>query len=341
MTENGDRVMSMPATDRKSTMRAIVRDRYGSPDVLRLEEIGRPVAGDDEVLVRVHAAAVNSADGKLMRGEPSLIRLMGYGLIRPRHRILGRDFAGRVEAVGRNVKRFRPGDEVFGETAGTFAEYISVREGVLGPKPENLTFEQAAAVPLAGSTALQGLRDRGGVRPGRTVLVNGASGGVGTFAVQIAKALGAEVTGVCSARNADRVRALGADHVVDYAAEDFTRSGRRYDVVLDVVGSRPLRSLRRALSPAGTLVLCSGEGGRRIGPMGRIVGALALSPFVGQSLRPLAAKTTAESLADLKELVESGKVVPAVDRTYPLSEVPEAMRYLEEEHARAKVVITV
>ncbi|GII14783.1 NADPH:quinone reductase [Planomonospora parontospora subsp. antibiotica] len=333
--------MPTPAADRRTTMRAIVRDRYGSPDVLRLEEIGRPEAGDDEVLVRVRAAAVNSADGKLMRGEPSLVRAMGYGLFRPKHRILGRDFAGRVEAVGRNVKRFRPGDEVFGETAGTFAEYVSVREGALGPKPENLTFEQAAAVPLAGSTALQGLRDRGGVRPGQRVLVNGASGGVGTFAVQIAKALGAEVTGVCSARNADRVRALGADRVVDYAAEDFTRSGRRYDLVLDVVGSRSLRDLRSVLDPGGTLVLCSGEGGRRIGPMGRVVGALALSPFVGHGLRPLAAKTTAESLAALKELAESGKVVPAVDRTYPLSEVPEAMRYLEEEHARAKVVITV
>ncbi|GAT69685.1 NADPH:quinone reductase [Planomonospora sphaerica] len=323
-------------------MRAVVRDRYGSPDVLRLEEIGRPVAGDDEVLVRVRAAAVNSADCKLMRGEPSLVRLMGYGVFKPKQRILGRDFAGRVEAVGRNVGNFRPGDEVFGETAGgAFAEYVSVREGALGPKPENLTFEQAAAVPLAGSTALQGLRDRGGVRPGQRVLVNGASGGVGTFAVQIAKALGAEVTGVCSARNAELVRSLGADRVVDYATEDFTRSGRRYDLVLDVAGSRSLRALRSVLDPGGTLVLCSGEGGRRIGPMGHIVGALALSLFVGQSLRPLAAKTTAESLAALRELVESGKVVPAVDRTYPLSEAPEAMRYLEEEHARAKIVITV
>ncbi|MBG0815078.1 NAD(P)-dependent alcohol dehydrogenase [Planomonospora sp. ID82291] len=323
-------------------MRAIVRDRYGSPDVLRPEETGRPVAGDGEVLVRVHAAAVNSADGKLLRGEPSLIRLMGYGVLRPRQRILGRDFAGRVEAVGRNVRDLRPGDEVFGEAdGGAFAEYVSVREGALGPKPENLTFEQAAAVPLAGSTALQGLRDRAEVRPGQRVLVNGASGGVGTFAVQIAKALGAEVTGVCSARNAALVRSLGADHVVDYAAEDFVRGGRRYDVVLDVAGNRSLRDLRRVLTASGTLVLCSGDGGRRIGPMGRIVGALALSPFTGRRLRPLAAKTTAESLAALKELVEAGKVVPAVDRTYPLSGVPEAMRYLEEEHARAKVVITV
>ncbi|MFE9635439.1 NAD(P)-dependent alcohol dehydrogenase [Streptomyces sp. NPDC006463] len=324
-------------------MKAIVQDRYGSPDVLELREVDKPVAAGHEVLVRVHAAAVNARDWHLMRGDPYLARLV-LGLRAPKERIRGSDFAGRVEAVGKDVTRLRPGDEVFGEADGAFAEYVCASQDVVEPKPANLTFEQAAAVPLAGNTALMGLRDLARVRPGHKVLVNGASGGVGTFAVQIAKAFGAEVTGVCSTKNVDLVRSLGADHVVDYTHEDFTRNGSRYDVVFDLVGNRSLAECRRALTPSGTLVLSGGgvsEGGSLVGPMGLIIKGQALSRFVGQRLLVLTATQSSRNLAALRELVERGDLAPVVDRTYPLREAAEAIRYLEVEHARAKVVVTV
>jgi len=324
-------------------MKAIIQDRYGSPDVLQLREVDKPVAADNEVLVRIHAAGVNARDWHVMRGDPYLARLtLGFG--RPEVKIRGTDFAGRVEAVGRDVKRFRPGDEVYGEIDGAFAEYVCVPDDVVEPKPANLTFEQAAAVPLAGNTALMGLRDVGRVQPGQQVLINGASGGVGTFAVQIAKSFGADVTGVCSTGNVDLVRSIGGDHVIDYTREDFTHNGRRYDVVLDLVGNRSLTEFRRALTPAGTLILSGGgvsEGGSLIGPVGLIIRGQMLSRFVRHRLLVLTAKPSKVNLATLRELVESGKVTPVIDRTYPLSKAPEAIRYLEVEHARAKVVIIV
>jgi NADPH:quinone reductase-like Zn-dependent oxidoreductase len=323
-------------------MKAIVYHEYGSPDVLELREIDKPVVEDDEVLVRVRAASANPADWHFMRGQPYIMRPQS-GLRRPRNSVLGRDISGQVEAVGKDVTRFRPGDEVFGdvETAG-FAEYRCVTEGFLGPKPANLTFEQAAAVPLAALTALQGLRDAGQVQPEQKVLIIGASGGVGTFAVQIAKWLGADVTGVCSTRNVEMVRSLGADHVIDYTQEDFTQSGQKYDLIFQLAGTRSPSDCRRALTPKGTLVLSSGESdGRWIGPVDRIIKAVALSPFVSQKLGSFLAKPNEEDLQFLKELIEAGKVKPVIDRRYPLSEAPEAIRYLEEGHARGKVVITV
>lgn len=326
-------------------MKAIAQDTYGSADVLELGDIDMPVLGDHDVLVRVHAAAVNPGDWHFMRGQAYIVRLvgfgMGFGLRRPRNRVRGMDVAGRVEAVGKNVTRFRPGDEVFGLGDGAFAEYTCAPESSLSPKPANLTFEQAAAVPEAASIALQGLRDKGRIQPGQRVLINDASGGVGTFAVQLARAFGAHVTGVCSARNADLVRSIGADQVVDYTHEDFTQGAQRYDLILDLVGNRSLSDCRRVLTPEGTLVLSSGDGGRWLGPMGLIVKALALSPFVRQKLRPLAAMPNTENLTVLTDLIESGKVTPIIDRTYPLVETPDAIRYLEEGHARGKVVITV
>ncbi|MER6127427.1 NAD(P)-dependent alcohol dehydrogenase [Streptomyces sp. NPDC001795] len=324
-------------------MKAVVQDRYGSPDVLEVRDVEQPVAGEGEVLVQVRAASVNAYDWHFMRGDPYLLARPAIGFRAPRAKIRGRDFAGVVETVGKGVTGLRPGDEVFGEVDGTFAEYVSVPESQIERKPASLTFEQAAAVPLAGNTALMGLRDKGRVQPGQRVVINGASGGVGSFAVQIAKALGAEVTAVCSARNAEFVRTLGADHVVDYAREDFTRSGQRHDVVLDFVANRPLHDLRRALTPAGTLVLGGGGApGRLLGPAGLMLGAVALSPFVRQRLLPLIGPAPSkENLVALRDLTESGKVSPVIERTYPLSEAPEAIRYLEGEHARSKIVITV
>jgi NADPH:quinone reductase-like Zn-dependent oxidoreductase len=324
-------------------MKAIAQDRYGPPDVLELRDVAKPAPGDNEVLVRVDAAAVNALDWHYMRGDPYLARL-SMGLRRPKVRIRGRDFAGRVEALGPGVERFRVGDEVFGEADGAFAEYVSAPDHAVDPKPANLTFEQAAAVPVAGGTALMGLRDVAHVQPGQRVLINGASGGVGTFAVQLGKSLGAEVIGVCSARNADLVRSIGADHVIDYASEDFTRNGQRYDVVFDLVGNRSLSDCRRALTPEGTLVLSGGgvsEGGSFIGPLALFAKSMVLSRFVHQRLLQLTEKPSRENLAALRELVESGAVTPVIDRTYQLSDVPEAIRYLEVEHARAKVVITI
>ncbi|MDO0909697.1 NAD(P)-dependent alcohol dehydrogenase [Streptomyces sp. DT2A-34] len=324
-------------------MKAVVQDRYGSADTLEFRDFDTPVPAADEVLVRVHAASVNAYDWHLMHGDPKIARL-AFGLSRPKARVRGRDFAGRVEAVGSGVVGLEPGDEVFGEADGAFAEFVCAKDGMVGPKPANLTFEQAAAIPLAGNTALIGLRDVGRVQRGQTVLVNGASGGVGTFAVQLAKAYGAEVTAVCSTRNVDLVRSLGADHVIDYTREDFTRGGRRYDVVLDLVGNHSLAEFRRAITPTGTLVLSGGgvyEGGSVVGPMGLFFKRRLAAPFARQRLLELPARQSRANLAALRELAESGKIAPVVERTYPLSEAAEAIRYVEVEHARAKVVVTV
>jgi NADPH:quinone reductase-like Zn-dependent oxidoreductase len=322
-------------------MKAIVQDEYGSTEALEFRDVDQPVPGDKEVLVRVRAASVDPGVWHLMTGQPYMIRL-GYGLRAPKVRVRGRDVAGVVEAVGRNVTRFRPGDEVFGTGEGTFAEYVSARERRLAPKPSNLTFEQAAAVPISGMTALQALRDQGRVRPGQRVLVIGASGGVGTFAVQLAKALGADVTGVSSTAKMELVRTIGADDVIDYTRQDFAESGRRYDAIVDTGGNRSLPHLRRALTPRGTLVLVGGEGGGRwTGGFGRQLRAPLLSAFVGHRLRGLISKEKAEDLVALKDLIEAGKLTPVIDRTYSLDEAPAAIRYWEEGHARGKVVITV
>ena len=314
-------------------MKAIVYERYGSPDVLELRDVEKPSVTDDGVLVRVRAASTNPYDWHFMRGKPYFARLM-FGLFKPKAHGLGADLAGEVEAVGKDVTRFRPGDAVFGEAAGAFAEYTCVPEGTLALKPANLSFEQAAAVPMGGVTALQGLRDRGKIRAGQRVLILGASGGVGTFAVQIAKSFGAEVTGVCSTRNVERVRKIGADHVVDYTREDFTRSGARYDLLLDTIGNRSLRECRRVLQPKAVYVHVGGR-------MARVLALPIVSPFVSQTLVQLIAKRNKDDLEILSRLIEAGKITPVIDRTYPLSEVPTAIRYLEGGHARGKVVITV
>ncbi|MEU3984259.1 NAD(P)-dependent alcohol dehydrogenase [Streptomyces sp. NPDC026672] len=322
-------------------MKAVVQDRYGGPETLRVDEVERPAEADGRVLVRVRAAGVNAYDWHLMRGDPYVARL-ALGPRRPRQRIRGRDFAGEVVAVGAGGSDLRPGDEVFGEVDGTFAQYVSVPEGWVERKPANLSFVQAATLPLAGNTALRALRDTAGVRPGQRVLVNGASGGVGTFAVQIAKVLGAEVTAVCGARNAGMVRSLGADHVVDYTREDFTRSGRRHDVVLDLVGERGIGALRRAVTPDGTLVLAGGgRPGRVLGAAGLTLRGTLVAPFVRQRVRPLMGPAPSrEVLARVRELAESGRLVPVIDRTFALAEAAEAIRHLEVEHARGKVVVT-
>jgi NADPH:quinone reductase-like Zn-dependent oxidoreductase len=324
-------------------MKAIVQDRYGSPDNLKFEEVDKPAPADNEVLVRVHAAAVNALDWHVMRGDPYLARAsIGFG--GPKAKIRGRDFAGVVEAVGPGVGRLRPGDEVFGEADGAFAEYVCARDTMVDAKPANLTFEQAAAVPLAGNTALMGLRDGARLQPGQRILINGASGGVGLYAVQIAKAFGAEVTGVCSTRNVDLVKTSGADHVVDYTRDDFTRGAERYDVVFDLVGNHSLGGLRRVLTPAGALILSGGgvfTGGSFFGPMGLMIRGTAMSRFIRQRLVILRAAQRTENLAALRDLAEAGRLTPIIDRTYPLREAAEAIRYLEGEHARAKVVIAV
>jgi NADPH:quinone reductase-like Zn-dependent oxidoreductase len=323
-------------------MKAIVQDTYGSTDVLELRDIDKPEIADGEVLVRVHAAGVDRGVWHLMTGLAYPIRLAGYGLRAPKTPVPGTDMAGVVEAVGNDVTRFQPGDEVFGIGKGAFAEYARAPEDKLAPKPANLTFEQAAVVAISGLTALQGLRDKGRVEPGQRVLIIGASGGVGTYAVQLAKAFGAEVTAVCSTTKVDMVRSLGADHVVDYTREDFAEGEQRYDLILDIGGNPSLSRLRRALAPKGTLVIVGGElGGRWLGGLDRQLRALVLSRFVGQKLTSLLSKENHRDLLVLKELIEAGKVTPVIDRTYPLSEVPQAIRYLEEGHARGKVVITI
>ncbi len=323
-------------------MKAIVQDKYGSPDVLEVRDIDTPeIVEDDHVLVRVRATSVNPYDWHLMRGAPYFARVQA-GLRRPKTTTRGADFAGQIEAVGKNVKGFQVGDEVFGEAGGAFAEYVTTWEGALAPKPANLTFEQAAAVPMVALTALQGLRDKGQVQPGQKVLINGAAGGVGTFAVQIAKALGAEVTGVCSSRNLDLVRSIGAAHVIDYTQEDFARSGQRYDLMLDIAGNRSLSDCRRVLTPDGTYVMVgSTDDGRWIGPLSLALKAVVLSRFVSQKMVFFVARCNKDDLVLVKELIEAGKVTPVIDRSYALSEVPDAIRYLEEGHAQGKVVITV
>ena len=324
-------------------MKAIVYHIYGSPDVLKLEEVQKPVPQDNEVLVKVLAASVNAGDwAHLLRAKPFLMRFMGYGLLKPKHTILGSDIAGRVEAVGRNVTQFQSGDEVFGNTArygfGGFAEYVSVPEEALVLKPINISFEEAAAVPQAAVTALQGLRDKGHIQKGQMVLINGAGGGVGTFAVQIAKSFGAEVTAVCSARNLDIVRSIGADRVIDYTQEDFTRNGQRYDLILAVNGYHPISAYRRALRPRGTYVTTGGS-------TAQMFQAMLLGPWISrtgrQKMGSSAHKPNQKDLNFMKELLEAGKVVPVIERRYPLGETAEAIGYLEAGHAQGKLVITV
>ena len=316
-------------------MKAIVQNAYGSPDVLELKEIDKPVAKENDVLVSVDAAALNAGDIFSMRGSPWVARFT-VGFPKPKNYILGWDMAGCVQAVGDKVTRFKPGDEVYSSCSHTLAEYACAAEDKFAMKPANLSFEQAAAVPTAAITALQGLRDAGKLQPGQKVLINGASGGVGTFAVQIAKWLGAEVTGVCSTRNVDMVRSIGADHIIDYTQEDFTQSGQRYDLILDNVANHSFSDLRRALTPQGTIIPNSGHGG-----MGYVFKAFLLSPFMRQMGRMYVASPNNKDLVILKELIESGKITPVIDRTYPLSDYAEAFRYLEEGHARGKIVITV
>jgi NADPH:quinone reductase-like Zn-dependent oxidoreductase len=321
-------------------MQAIVNTEYGPPDDLRLRELDRPALDDDAVLVRVRAASLNPYDWHLMRGLPYLVRPT-EGLRRPKRGVPGVDMAGTVEAVGPNVTRVKPGDDVFGwGRSGALAEYDRAAETTCVPKPAGLSFEQAAAIPMAGCTALQGLRDRGRLQSGQRALINGAAGGVGTFAVQIAKAFGAHVTGVCSTRNIELVRSLGADEVVDYTVADFTR-GERHDLILDLVGNRSLLAVRRALTPKGILVLAGAGSHRRLGPVGHMLGALVLSRLVDEQLSMFLATMSTEDLGAIAELIEAGKLTPVVDRTYPLREAPEAIRYLETGHARGKVVVTV
>ena len=323
-------------------MKAIAQDTYGSTDVLELRDIDKPEIANDEVLVLVRAAGVDRGVWHLMTGLAYLIRLAGYGLRRPNNPVRGRELAGRVEAVGKDVTRFRPGDEVMGIGEGSFAEYAPAREDKLAAKPANLTFEQAAAVPISASTALQALRDHGHVQSGQKVLVIGASGGVGTYAVQLAKAFGAEVTGVCSTAKIDVVRSIGADHVIDYTREDFADGRHHYDLILDIGGNSSLSRLRRALTPRGTLVLVGGEGGGRwLGGLDRQLRALLLSRFVGQKLRWFISKEDYQHLIVLNELIEAGKITPVIDRTYPLVDAPQAIRYLEQGQAIGKIVITV
>ncbi len=323
-------------------MKAIVYTKYGSPDVLQLKDVEKPAPRDDEVLVRVHAASVNAYDWHFLTADIFLLRVMGGGLFKPKLTRLGADVAGRVEAVGKNAHQFQPGDEVFGDMAGhgngSFAEYVSAPETAFALKPANLSFEEAAAVPMAAVTALQGLRDEGQIRPGQRVLINGASGGVGTFAVQIAKSFGAEVTAVCSTRNLDQARSLGADHVIDYTREDFTRSGRQYDLILAANGYHSLSAYKRALTPRGVYVMAGGTSAQIFQAM--LLGSL-MSKTGGKKMGGVSAKTTQGDLVFVQGLLETGKVVPVIDRRYALSETAEALRYLGEGHARGKVVITV
>ena len=323
-------------------MKAAVRDRYGSPDVVELREIDTPVAADNEVLVRVRAASVNPADWYGMTGTPYVGRTQ-MGLRQPKSNRMGVDFAGQVEAVGKDVTQFRPGDEVFGGRDGALAEYVAVREDrAVVPKPANVTFEQAAAVGVAGLTALQGLRDKGQIQPGQNVLINGASGGVGTFAVQIAKALGADVTGVCSTRNVDLVRSLGADHVIDYTREDFTRNDRRYDLLFDVAGSRSWSECRRVLNPEATLVMVGAPKGNRLfGPLSHIARMRLAAVRSSRKVMFFIAKFNKADMMVLRELLEAGKVTPVIDRRYELSEIADAFRYMGEGHAQGKIVVSV
>ncbi len=321
-------------------MKAAVYTRYGPPDVVQITDVEKPSPKDNEVLINVRAASVNPYDWHFMRGTPYGVRLVA-GLRKPKVTRLGADVAGQVEAVGTNITQFKPGDQVFGICKGAFAEYACAAASALVMKPDNVTFEQAASVPIASFTALQGLRDKGKVQPGQKVLINGASGGVGTFGVQIAKSFGADITGVCSTRNVDMVRSIGADRVIDYTREDFTKSGQRYDVFFDCIGQHSLSVCRRILNPKGIYVGAGGPSDRwMIGLIARMIQSLVLSGFGSQKFGGLIAKVNKEDLTLLRELIQAGKVTPVIDRRYSLSEVPEAIRYLEAGHARGKVVIT-
>jgi NADPH:quinone reductase-like Zn-dependent oxidoreductase len=322
----------------KELMKAIVYHNYGSPDVLRCEELEKPTAADNEVLIRVRAASVNPLDWRLMSGRPYIARLF-FGLRKPKLTRPGRDVAGEVEAVGRNVTQFKPGDEVFGTCLGALAEYACTSESAVVMKPDNVTFEQAASVPVAAYTALQGLRDKGQIQAGQKVLINGAAGGVGTFAVQLARSFGADVTGVCSTRNVEMVRSIGADRVIDYTQEDFTKNEQRYDLMLDCVGNHSLSACRRVLNPNGICVIAGGPKNFWI-ILTRALKALVLSRFVSQNFVMFIAKRSQEDLTIMHDLMAAGKVTPVIDKCYRLSEVSEALRYLEEGHARGKVVIT-
>ena len=340
-TNDCARYASTPA----NPMKAIVYCDYGVSN-LKFQDIEKPTPADDQLLVRVRAVSVNPLDWHFIEGTPYIGRfLFGFGARKPKDTQLGVDFAGTVEAVGKNVTKYKPGDEVFGGRTGAFAQYVCVRESRgVALKPANITFEQAASVPIAGITALQALRDKGHVQAGQKVLINGASGGVGTFAVQLAKSYGANVTGVCSTRNLDMVRSIGADHVIDYTKEDFSKTGQRYDLILDNVGTQPLSHFRRALEPKGQCVMIGGGGpndGRLIGPMARPIKAMLVSPFVSQKFGMLLAQLNHDDLAFLADLMQSGKVTPVIDRTYKLGDLPDAIRYLEQGHARGKVVVAV
>ncbi len=339
-TNDCDRKTATPS----NPMKAIVYCDYGLAN-LKLQDIEKPTPNDDQVLVRVRAASVNPYDWHFIEGTPYIMRLMGVGLRKPKDTQLGVDFAGTVEAVGKNVTQFKPGDDVFGGRGGAFAEYVCARANrAVALKPANLTFEQAASVNIAGITALQALRDKGNVQAGQKVLINGASGGVGTFAVQIAKSFGADVTGVCSTRNVDLVRSLGADRVIDYTKEDFAKGEQRYDVILDNVPNHSLSECRRILNPKGKYIMIGGGGpndSRWVGPFGRVIHTLLLSPFISQKMGMMMADANQKDLTILADLMQSGKVKPVIDRTYKLSEVPAAIAYLEQGHARGKVVITV
>jgi NADPH:quinone reductase-like Zn-dependent oxidoreductase len=340
-TNDCDRYAIAPS----NPMKAIVYCEFGDPDVLQLKEIEKPTPADNQILVKVRAASVNPLDWHFMEGTPKIARALGMGLRKPKSTRIGVDFAGTVEAIGKNVTQFKPGDDVFGGRDGALAEYICPREnGAVVLKPARVTFEQAASLGIAGITALQGLRDKGNLQAGQKVLINGASGGVGTFAVQIAKSLGAEVTGVCSGRNAEMIRSLGAAHVVDYTKEDFAKSAQRYDLILDNVPNHSLSECRRILNPKGRYVMIGGGGpndGPWVGPFGRVIAMLVSSPFVKQSMGMMLAELNKKDLTILGDMIQTGKVTPVIDRRYKLSEVPEALRYLEQGHARGKVIITV
>jgi NADPH:quinone reductase-like Zn-dependent oxidoreductase len=319
-------------------MKAIVYEKYGSPDVMQLKEIGKPAPKDDEVLIKIHAASVNAYDWHFLTADIFLIRLMGGGLLKPKNTRLGADMAGRIEAVGKNVRQFLPGDEVFGMVNGSFAEYACALESALALKPVHTSFDEAAAIPMAAITALQGLRDEGQIRAGQKVLINGASGGVGTFAVQIAKSFGAEVTAVCSTRNLDQALSIGADHVIDYTKEDFTKNGQQYDLVFAANGYHSLSAYKRALSPKGIYIMAGGSMAQIFQSM--LMGSM-MSETGGRKLAGVSAKRNQNDLVFIKELFEAGKVRSVMDRRYPLSEAAEALRYLGAGHARGKVVISV
>ena len=341
MSHNSDCPPPTVLSDNAEPMKAIVYRCYGSAEVLELQNIAKPTPADNELLVRVKAAGVNPLDWHYMRGTPYIMRLLGAGLGSPNDTRLGVDFAGTIEAVGKNVERFKPGDDVFGGKTGAFAQFLTVSEDRAALKPDNVSFEQAASVPIAAVTALQGLRDKGRLQRGQKVLINGASGGVGTFAVQIARSYGAEVTGVCSERNAEMVRSLGADHVINYKQENYTENGKQYDLIIDMIGNHSLSDNRKVLGPEGVFVIIGGAKGNWLGPMVAPLKAMVYSPFVDQEFSMMIASMRRDDLGTLADMMASGEVVPVIDRHYSLSDVAEAIRYSEEGHARGKIIIKV